>query len=419
MLNMHNPAPKRLVYLVSHGASYASNGYAIRTQGIAKALQQSGLEVICLVRPGRPWEMSDNFETMPLEVVVDGVRYLHTRWPEGKPAAVEDAIALSAAFYTQLLKVLKPDLVLAASNFEVGMPGFLAAKKLGLPFAYEVRGFWEISRSSREPAYANDPEFSQQLLAESWLVQQPIPLFTLNEAMRQEIIHRGAQPDRVALVPNGVGELPQLREKDQQLAAQYQLQPDDHVFGFIGSLISYEGLDDLLTALAQLPADSQWKLLLVGEQHPVNLPSAQQTHSLSSQLLAQAEQLGVSHRLCFTGRVPHAQVGAYYALIDTLVLPRKNWPVCQLVMPLKGIEALSFGMQLLVSDVAPLGDLQQISATVQLFKAGDIADLARQLTAMLGQTLSLSEREQMRQALWQQHQYAHICQPMLRWSEQC
>lgn len=356
---------------------------------------------------------------MPLEVVKDGIRYIHSRWPAGKPESSEQATAMSAEIYAELFAVYKPDLVLAASNYEVGLPAVLSARAAGLPVAYEIRGFWEISRSSREPEFADTPDYQQQVLAESWLASLPVPLFTLNEAMRQELIRRGAAPQRVALVPNGITRLPAQSAADPAIAGRLGLQDGDYVFGYVGSLLAYEGLDDLIRALAALPAASRWKLLLVGEQHPFNVARSQQQPGFASVLLELAQSLGVAERLCFTGRVPHAEVGQYYALIDTVVLPRKDWPVCQLVMPLKGIEALSFGMQLLVSDVAPLKELQQLSATVRVFRAGDEADLQHQLQNLLDQRLTPAHREQIRQQVWQHHNYSQVIRPLLQWSQDC
>ena len=70
------PIANRVAYIVSHGQSYASNGYAIRTQGVAKALNENGFETLCFVRPGRPWEF-DKDSKIGHEEVVDGVRYIH------------------------------------------------------------------------------------------------------------------------------------------------------------------------------------------------------------------------------------------------------------------------------------------------------------------------------------------------------
>ena len=64
------PIKNRVAYVVSHGQSYASNGYAIRTQGIAKALNMHGLETLCFVRQGRPWDFDAAADTT-YEKVVD------------------------------------------------------------------------------------------------------------------------------------------------------------------------------------------------------------------------------------------------------------------------------------------------------------------------------------------------------------
>jgi hypothetical protein len=41
-----SPIDGRIAYVVSHGASYASNGYAVRTQGEAQALNEHGFETL-------------------------------------------------------------------------------------------------------------------------------------------------------------------------------------------------------------------------------------------------------------------------------------------------------------------------------------------------------------------------------------
>src|SRR5690606_3261182 len=149
------PIPNRIAYVVSHGQSYASNGYAIRTQGIAKALNDHGFETLCFVRPGRPWELGVEKGSVRPEVVLDGVRYIHSRWADtDKPGNETEHLERSVERFMELFRVYRPAAVLAASNYIVGLPAWVAAKRLGLPFYNEVRGFWELSRDAREPGYA-------------------------------------------------------------------------------------------------------------------------------------------------------------------------------------------------------------------------------------------------------------------------
>lgn len=41
--------PGRVLYAVRHSFPFASNGYAVRTHGVARALVQSGCQVVVVV----------------------------------------------------------------------------------------------------------------------------------------------------------------------------------------------------------------------------------------------------------------------------------------------------------------------------------------------------------------------------------
>ena len=79
----------------------------------------------------------------------------------------------------------------------------MAARALGLPFIYDVRGFWELSRLSDEPAYGETPEFRVAFALEGAIAAHADLIFTLTEAMRAELVARGASADRIAILPNG------------------------------------------------------------------------------------------------------------------------------------------------------------------------------------------------------------------------
>src|SRR5690606_31434644 len=167
------PIPNRIAYVVSHGQSYASNGYAIRTQGIAKALNDHGLETLCFVRPGRPWELGVEKGSVQPEVVVDGVRYIHSRWTnDERPSGEVERLQKTVDQLIALFRIYRPQVVLAASNHEIAIPAYVAARILGLPFQYEVRGFWEISRASREPGWENTQAFKEHYERETWVCNQ-------------------------------------------------------------------------------------------------------------------------------------------------------------------------------------------------------------------------------------------------------
>ena len=374
------PIPRRIAYMVSHGQSYASNGYAIRTQGIAHALNQHGFETLCFVRPGRPWELgTDKTSTQP-EVSVNGVRYIHRRWLTGeKPKSETEHLEKSVEYFIELFKVYRPSAVLAASNFIVGLPAWVAAKRLGLPFYNEVRGFWELSRDAREPGYKDTESFRIEEERDTFVAKQAQKVFTLNQPMQGELVKRGVKAENIVLVPNGVSKLPEIKPADSTLKKKLGIDYGEKVVGYVGSFNAYEGLDVLLKACAELVHQGEKiKLLLVGDDQPVT--EAVTNHPMLSNGAENASWL------IQVGRVPHERVADYYALIDTIVIPRKRLPVCELVPPMKAAEALAYGKRLVVSDLPALRAAFPVKNDVAFVAPDNHTELAQGILQQLAQS---------------------------------
>lgn len=367
------PIQGRVAYVVSHGQSYASNGYAVRTQGIAQALNQHGLDTLCVVRPGRPWELGVAPGSVGPESVVEGVRYLHSPWPRGNaPQGEREHLEVSVARFIELFRVYRPAAVLAGSNWIVGLPAWVAAKRLGLPFHHEVRGFWELSRAAREPGYAKTPEFKTEAERDAFVARQAERVFTLGQPMQTELARRDVDSKRITIVPNGVSRLPERKPADPALKQKLDIAEGERVIGYVGSFSPYEGLDVLLEACTELVQNGEkLKLLLVGDSQPVTQASGRLANLADAPWLIQV------------GRVPHEHVADYYALLDAVVIPRKPLAVCQLVPPMKAAEALAYGKRLVVSDVAPLAEYADKFDGVVSFEAGSAKSLATALQGSL------------------------------------
>ncbi|OYD21129.1 glycosyltransferase [Oceanimonas baumannii] len=359
------PIKNRIAYVVSHGQSYASNGYAIRTQSIAKALNEHGFDTLCFVRPGRPWELG---ATMQPESTVDGVRYIHSRWSNDEQPANEQAhLEQSVQRFTELFRIYRPQVVLAASNYIVGLPAWIAARRLGLPFYNEVRGFWELSRDAREPGYANTSEFKAEALRDTFVAKQAQKVFTLNQPMADELSKRGIAENNIAIVPNGVSKLSEIRPADPRLKARLGINKNEKVIGYVGSFNAYEGLETLIEACEQLTKQGEnIKLLLVGDDHPVTQRNEKLPKPDKNSWLIQ------------TGRVPYEQIPDYYALIDVVVIPRKNDKVCQLVQPTKFLEASYFNLPILLPEYCKAAVNDYLNNAV-FYKEGKLLDTIKSI----------------------------------------
>ena len=53
----------------------------------------------------------------------------------------------------------KPFVIHSASNFVVGLAGAKAAKALGIPSIYEIRGFWHLTQSTKREGYEGSDHY--------------------------------------------------------------------------------------------------------------------------------------------------------------------------------------------------------------------------------------------------------------------
>lgn len=203
--------PRRLAYVVSHSLPYARNGYALRSHAVARALSSYGIEVLVINRPGRPWDLDEFRSETPFraEQRIESIRYLFLPLPP-IGAHPRSQAARQHERLTEAFRLLRPAAVMAASDWRCAAPALAAARQLYLPFFYEQRGFWDLHPEL-------DAETAAQHRArEIQVAQAARSVFTLNQAMREELITRGVAPERIYLVPNGLSRPHQPMFESQQ-----------------------------------------------------------------------------------------------------------------------------------------------------------------------------------------------------------
>ena len=279
-------------------------------------------------------------------------------------------------YAAKLTTELKPAVLHAASNYANAVIALALRDATRLPVVYEVRGFWEDTWLSRHTG-TRDLKLSDRYrltrALETHCMKSADLVVTLGEAMRDEILERGVDPDKVIIVPNGVSEefLQPLPDDQGRLRASLGIKPGEHVVGLVSSLVAHEGIGTLLEAVKILgDRGIRTRALIVGDgpERPA--------------LQRQAEALGID--AIFPGRVPMSQVRAYHAVLDAFVVPRTPDRVCQLVTPLKPIEAMASGLPVVVSGVRALSEIVNDKVTGLLSPPLDPAALADALSELLG-----------------------------------
>ncbi|HEX7116238.1 MAG TPA: glycosyltransferase [Steroidobacter sp.] len=264
------PAVERLVVnLLAYSLPYSSVGYATRSHGLARGIREAGWEILPYTRLGFPYDQFPELRGRPLpeEDVIDGIKYRRLFDSTRRDADELGYIQAAVDCYRRVFESTRPAIVHAASNHVTGLPALVAAHQCGIPFIYEVRGFWEVTRSSSDPEFAQTPTYRHIRLFETLVARHSDHVITLTEGMRRELVSRGIPEERISIVPNAVDtERFAPRPRDEALAAQLGLPADEPVIGYVGSFVDYEGLDDLVAAAAMLAGQGgRFRLLLVGD----------------------------------------------------------------------------------------------------------------------------------------------------------
>ncbi len=355
----YQPLGNSVLYVAASSLPYHISGYTVRTQSLLKAIQAAGLSITVQTRPGYPWDRADGLvKANNNKSQIEGITYQSAR----KPTRYRPIVAYTlqgAAVIAAAAKEQRAAVVHAASNYANALPALFAARRLGVPFHYEMRGLWELSRASKQKNFENSAGFRLGLTLEGFVARNADRLYVISDTLglyAQQ--HWGVDPKKIYLLPNCID------PDTVQPCNAYDMEPG--TIGYAGSLIGYEGLDTLLDALALLNKQGKrFKLLIVGD--------GEERPKLEAQMYA----LGLEASVKFLGRVQPDKAKALLSSCALVVIPRKPYAVCKIVPPLKLVEALALGKALVVPDLQVFRDELGQDAPAFFFESGDAKDLAR------------------------------------------
>lgn len=368
---------ERVIYLLHNSLPYVSGGYATRSHGLAKGVRGNGVDLEVVTRLGFPTDLSSvqlEGEPPTLEEV-DGVPYrrLPSKDHGWGASPIPDYLRAYATAVIDRAGELKPGIVHGASSYVNGAVANYVGRELGIPSIYEVRGLWEITRVSRQPDWLGSDQFEMHRRMEASAAIDATAVIAITHALKREMVNRGVPEEKITVIPNGVDPdrfLP--RERDRTMEQQLGVEGKT-VIGYVGSVVDYEGLEDLIGAVAELRARevSDFQAVIVGDG------------AVFESVKQRAADLGVLDLVHFAGRVPHDLVEDYYSVMDVIAYPRKPLPVCEMVSPMKPFEAMSMEKAVVSSDVDALAEIVEHGVNGLLHRKGDPDDLASKLALLI------------------------------------
>jgi glycosyltransferase involved in cell wall biosynthesis len=269
-----------------------------------------------------------------------------------------------------------PSVIHVSSGFrgyETALVGLAVRDHIRRPLVYEVRSFFESSWSQNEEVNRTGELFGRRFATETRAMRAADFVLTISEVMRADIVERGVDPGRVALLPNGVDAAAFVpRPPDPAIRALHGV-GDAFLFGYVSNLDHRRENQELLIAATAtlLRRGRHVACLIVGDGRR------------RAELEETARAAGVGDAVVFAGAVSHDQVAAYYATLDAFVVPRRDDRASNAVTPLKPYEALAMARPLLVADLPALVEIAAPEERGLSFRAGDADHLADQLERLM------------------------------------
>ncbi len=218
---------------------------------------------------------------------------------------------------------------------------------------------WTCSAHAKDIWTTPEWEKREKLADMAWLV-------TCTDAGRAHLAALAPSPEKVALVYHGL-DLARFASQPSPRAAS-----KTPVILSVGRAVEKKGFDDLLTALAALPAAFDWRFVHVGGG-PL-LPA----------LKRQAEQAGIAARIEWRGALPQDEVLRLYREADLFVLPsRVAGNGDRDGLPNVLMEAQSQGLACISTRVSGIPELITDGETGVLVPSGDAAALAHAIENLL------------------------------------
>jgi PEP-CTERM/exosortase A-associated glycosyltransferase len=370
----------RILHVLDHSLPLHS-GYTFRTRAIMKAQIAAGWNVqgITSVRQYQHGEVRGDATQ-----IAEGLTFHRCTADAKGPPLLREYREVSAL--TEAIVALHHrapfDLLHAHSPALNGLAAAWAAQRLGLPLVYEIRAFWEDAAVGNGTGSEGSVKYRLTRALENHVIARADAVAVICEGLRSDLIIRGVDPAKITVSPNGVdlevfgSPIP----RDDALAGKLGIN-GKHVIGYIGSFYDYEGLDDLIAAMAHLKDSAQ-------DAHLVMVGGGPMEQQLREQALASS----AANRIHFVGRVPHEEVEQYYSLIDILAYPRKSMRLTDLVTPLKPLEAMAQGRLVAASNVGGHRELIEDGVTGALFPADDPIGAAAAIDALFAAQSGWDER---------------------------
>lgn len=336
------------------------SGSSIRSRDILMSQKEIGIDVVAITSGFQGSVDGGNVD------LINGIRYIRTT--NRKETVITDN---KKSIFTQLkklfaiipfsfklyrcVKVEKPDLLHAHAMFYCGLPAILIGRLKNIPVVYEFRSLWMFQNKDSKKSRLELSVEKFLLSLETFTLKRADAAVFLNHDLKKFFSDKRNVFKNSYVVNNGVN----LSFIQQLISeAPQKAQSENLVFGYIGTLTAYEGIEFMIETFQELYDE--------GIRNPLLIYG----NGISKDaVIAAIKKRPDIHSIQFMGSINPSEVYKAYLDIDVIVNPRLMSELTNSVTPLKPLEAMAYGKYFIGSNVGGITALIKHGHNGYVFQA--------------------------------------------------
>jgi glycosyltransferase involved in cell wall biosynthesis len=331
-----------VLYLLYSTVEYENTGYTIRSHYLLKSTNDDKYKVYGVSRFGYPFDRDKSYyNTVDDKKVIDNITYV--KLLSGNDSFNDNTLMEYLKKYIvstiYLAHKVNAKVIHGVSNFWNGLVAYYASKYLKIKSIYEIRGFWDESTSLYKPGSEKSDYINMMVNLENKIISSVDRVITINQPLKNRVIKNNDVPDdKVNVLYNCVDTSVYFRNDDMRKQARdaLQLNENDILMGYIGSILMYEGIEYVVECVKKLnDRGYSVKFILAGDG------------SYRQNIIDSAKVL--KDNFVYLGKIDHADVINYYNAMDIVAFPRKDNSLCQSTSSYKIFETMACEKPIIVS----------------------------------------------------------------------
>ena len=343
---------RRSLFYIAYDRYPAPKGAATHISAFVSALRHQFDELDLVTVAAAPTTHSMSVAQSPPS---GNLNFRHTELPAVGPSMIERVLH----FRTQLRgwwSKRKPDVAHVRSIFE-GYPIARRKSDWCKKLVFEVNGLPSIELKYHYPKVADDRELMAKLLTqENACLEAADLIITVSDVNAAYLKQRGADPDRICVIPNGV-DLNLFTYRSPQPVG---IRPLSLLYS--GTLTSWQGVNTAIEALALVRREMPAKLRIIGSGRPAQIRTLNEL----------ASRLGVADHVKICDGTSQMELARAHHEADVILIPLlpNDRNLLQGCCPLKVLEAMASGTPLIASDMPVVSCLVRNGIDGQLVRPG-------------------------------------------------